>query len=316
MFRRMSLASVLVLACVGVAAGQEVQLEFKYPQGRKSVNETEVKVKQTLGIGEMNVDTQVDQFVKSIAEVGKRTAEGTLPVTNRIAALQVDMVLPGGLSMAYDSANTQEQKAPLPQLDPVMDAFRALAGSEWTMTLDKQNRVVSVTNKGEAWEKVEDAYKSQFDPEVRKREANQEIDILPGMPVKPGDTWERSSKTDLGGGQTMDFRTRYKYAGTVTEGGRPLHKITSEVIDVDYAMDPNAASPLKINSSELNVDSSEGVLLFDAQAGRTVDHQVQVRIKGKLTMTFGGMELPGSLDLEMKTKTKLNEKESTAGDVP
>lgn len=312
MLRQWSLAFVIACANLGSLAAQEVQLELKYPAGAKVVNDTELKVKQTLGINGMDIDTNVEQFITTVSEVGTRGADGLLPVTNSIKTLQVEMELPGGITLSFDSGNPdKEQKAAIPELDAVVGVFRALAKSRWTMMFNKQNRVESVKNEGEALEGLDEAFQSQFDPATRKREANQEIDVLPREAVKVGDTWERTSLTDFGAGQTMEFRTQYKYEGTVDEGGQKLHKITSNVVDVDYAMDPNSVSPLKISSSELKVESSKGTLLFDKDRGQIMQASGNVHITGDLKMSINGMDVPGTLDLTMESSTKLNKDAST-----
>ena len=48
--------------------------------------------------------------------------------------------------------------------------------------------------------------------------------------VKKGETWERFSEMNLGSGQTMSFRTRYEYEGTIEkEAENTLTKIPDEM---------------------------------------------------------------------------------------
>src|SRR5207253_697048 len=100
---------------------------------------------------------------------------------------------------------------------------------------------------------------------------NQELARFPDKPVKPGDTWERTSEANIGGGQTLTFQTRYKYDGTIERNGKTLDRISSVSTEVSYAMDQNAQSPLKITGSELKITSSDGLILFDRERGVTVE---------------------------------------------
>jgi hypothetical protein len=97
----------------------------------------------------------------------------------------------------------------------------------------------------------------------------------------------------------------YTYAGTVTEDGKTLHKVTSKAKTVKYQMDPNAESPLKITGSELKPTESSGEYLLDLDAGLVTKAVAKIRIQGDLQMSVGGMNLPGKLDLTIETNSKL-----------
>jgi len=120
--------------------------------------------------------------------------------------------------------------------------------------------------------------------------------------VKSGDSWEQTVDADLGGGQTLTITNTLTYQGVVDVDGKKLHKITHKPKDVSYFMDPNAKSPLKVTNSELKPTEGGGELLFDEQAGDIVLRQSSMRIQGKLTLDFGGQQLPGKLDLKLSDK--------------
>jgi hypothetical protein len=152
---------------------------------------------------------------------------------------------------------------------------------------------------------VGEDYRSQFDPEKRKKAAESERGTLPDKPVKPGDSWTHTGETDIGGGQTLTLETRYEYAGAEEKGGKTLEKITLKTTSASYAMDPNAKSPLKIKSSELKVASSEGSILFDREKGAIVESASKLRLTGDMKTEIKGMELPAKLDLTIENKTVL-----------
>ena len=68
---------------------------------------------------------------------------------------------------------------------------------------------------------------------------------------------------------------------------------------------PNAQTPLKVTKSDLKVESSDGTILFDREAGCVVEAKGKIQVKGDLTMMIQGMELPGTLDLNMETDVQL-----------
>jgi hypothetical protein len=57
-----------------------------------------------------------------------------------------------------------------------------------------------------------------------------------------------------------------------------------------------------VTKSDLKVESSEGTILFDREAGVTVEHVDKTRIKGDMTMTVANQELDVKLDLTLESK--------------
>ena len=68
---------LLTLLAAGWAAPvmAQVKLEPKFVEGRKTVTHTTMKIKQTLTLAGMALETESDRFVIASSEVGKRDAE-------------------------------------------------------------------------------------------------------------------------------------------------------------------------------------------------------------------------------------------------
>src|SRR4029077_16831904 len=128
---------------------------------------------------------------------------------------------------------------------------------------------------------------------------------LPDVLARPGEPWDRVEVLNLEAGQTLTFHKKYEYAGTEKVGGATLDKNTSTTTDVKYQMDPNSQSPLKVTKSDLKVESADGTIYFDHAKGHVVSASGKTQIKGPMTFTAGGQEIPGSLDLTIETKTEL-----------
>jgi hypothetical protein len=286
------------------AARAQVKLERKYLPETTATTQIEANTKQILTIAGMDLETVSSRFVIATEKSGKRDAEGTLPVVTTIDKLQANTSLPGGLELMFDSSDP-DKKASNPLLEPILDVLRISAKVKTTTLIDKQNRIKAIEFADNPAEKVGDDYKSQFDPEKKKKEAESELGSLPDKPVKVGDSWTHTTESDLGGGQTLTTETRYEYAGTEQKDGRTLDKITVKTTGVTYTMDPNSKSPLKIKSSELKVTSSEGTILFDRAKGAIVLSTTKMRIEGPMKTEINGMELPAKLDLTIESKTAL-----------
>lgn len=230
--------------------------------------------------------------------------EGAQQRLDESETLQVNLTLPGGTTMSFDSSNPNKEEEN-PELQKFMGLFKANTETTTRLILDKNNDIQAVEFEGNPTESVDDIFKSQFDPALRKQISQQEFDKLPDEPVKPGDTWTRFSELDLGAGQSMTFETAYEYAGTVEKNGKTLDRITMETKKVTYALDPNGGLPLQLVKSELKVTTSTGEILFDRERGQIVSDVEELQIAGDIAFKVGDKDAEGTLELKINTDTKL-----------
>ena len=310
MLRRTFIATLTMvsLGMMAVAAPAQVTLEHKLADGLKSQATVEVKVKQVLSIAGMEFNTGSEQSMRIQSEHGARAANGTIRIKQKISEMKASLILPGGVELDFDS-NNADAPAPGTPFDMFLEILKATAKSSWTTVYDKDNRVVTIEGREDAIKDldptVQQMVAKQFDAEYLKEQANVELDRLPSTPVSKGDSWSRTSVARLEGGQNLEFDTEYKYLGTVEQGGKQLDKIDVNVTSVGYSVDEDAPSQLKVNESDLKVDSSEGHILFDRNEGRVLESHSKIRIVGEIKFSANGMDLPGKLDLMMQQKTSV-----------
>jgi hypothetical protein len=281
----------------------QIELEHKVPDGRKTTANSYVKVKQTLTIAGMDIPTSSEQNITTSEANGKRQANGTLAAEHKIESLQATVNV-AGMELTFDSVNA-DAPPPGTALDALIDVFKAVAKSSWTVTYGQDNRVLSVKGRDDALQNLPEAIRAatakQFDPQHLTEQSNQELRILPDGPVKQGDTWEREAMTLFDSYQSMTFTTVYKYEGTVEKDGKSLDMISAKTKTATYAMSADSPSPLKIVDSDLQVAESSGTILFDRAAGMIVDSKDKKHIAGSLKIQVNGMDLPGKLDLTFET---------------
>lgn len=300
-----SLASLLAVAVAGLMAGASVAhaqatLELKYPERTKSSTQTESVVNQTLTLAGNDILTKANTFTTSTSHIGTRAADGTLAIVEKVESLQSELDL-NGTKLQFDSANP-DKKADLPQLEPLLDLYRAVVKFPMTRTLEaKTNKLKSVTLPVGEFEKLGEAAKDRFSSEKLKKATEQALVFLPDGPVKVGDKWERATEADLGGGQLMSFRTTYEYLGTVEQDGAKLDKIEGKAFEVSFAIVGNPM--LQVTKSDLKIKESATTHLFDRERGHLVSKNAKVRIDGPITLVIGGMELEGKVDLTMEEKS-------------
>ena len=247
-----SVMSGLAVAIVLIGATRamaEVTLELKFPEESKATLQSELSVDQTLTLAGQDIVTKSSTFAVSTSSVGKRADDGSLAVTDRVDVFQSELNI-NGTKVQFDSANP-DKKADVPQLEPVLDIYRAIIKFPVTKTFDAKNKLIAAKLPEGEFEKLGDLAKEQFDPEKLKKATEQVLAFLPDGPVKEGETWERSTESNLGSGQVMSFRTKYEYKGTVEQDGRKLDKIEGQAFEVSFAINGNPM--FQLTKSDLKI---------------------------------------------------------------
>ncbi len=301
--RAVRFGSVLTLGLLATGwtatADAQVKLEVKQVEGRKTVVHTNLKVKQTLTLAGMPLETESDRFLISSVNTGKPDSDGKIRVAQKIDKLSLNLKLPGGTSLSFDS-DDPGKKADNPQLEPIMQLLRASAKAEPTLVHDKSGKIVAVEGLDKAADGLPEELKDEFNEERAKKNANQELDRLPSDAVKPGDKWSKNSDMNLGSGQVMSFTTEYTYVGEVKDGTKTLDKIEAKATAVSYGLEATSKLPFKVNKSDLKVSETAETMLFDRAAGQWHSVKSKVRIQGDIELAINGQNLPGKLDLTIE----------------
>jgi hypothetical protein len=303
---------VACLALVWTQAVQaQVKLEHKYPEGEKLTYKTTSKTHQTLTLMGMEIETTDDRSMMVSRTTGKRRGDSTLPVERKVESLRAELSLPGGVTLKYDTTDPNA-KIDNPGLAFLGDIFKLAGEVVYTIVLDDHNKVKAIEGTEKLQEKTEkldpqarDLIRSTFESDKLKKSFEQESQILPDVLARQGEPWERTQVVEIGGGQTLTFRKKYEYLGTEKKGDKTLDKIGNKVLEVKYNIDADSNLPLKAVKSNLKADSSEGVILFDREAGHVVSSRDKVRIKGDMTFSANGMDLPATLDLSIESEVEL-----------
>lgn len=312
MFRRRVVTSLAV--CVGLASASVVQaqvkLEQKVTENQTRTHKTQSKTHQILSIAGQDVETSAEQTIFTSSTAAKRNGDGSLPVTEKIESIRADINIVG-MQLTFDSANP-DVKVDNPALAPFIEPLKLISGSSYTVVLDDKNKVKFVEGTEKVVAKAENLnptvaadFKSRFTPDRIKQEYEDNFGVIPTTLVREGEPWEQTTVSHLGSGQTLTFKKRYEYKGTAQKDGKTFDKIDVKSVEVAYAIDPDFPGPLKSPKSDLKVDSSSGHILFDREAGQIVETRHAVHIKGTLTLTINGQDLPSKLDLEMESTTTL-----------
>ncbi len=289
----------------------QVKLEYKFPEGQKLTYKTTSKTSQVLTLMGQGIETESKETVVNSSAVGKKRADSTVPVAEKVESLNVELALPGGMMITYDSKDPRG-KIDNPQLAFLVEVYKLISQLAYTVVLDGQNKVKAVEGTEKLLEKAnaldeiaKQAIHSRLDAQRLKTQFEQSHSNLPEVLARPGEPWERTEKLELGGGQTLTFHKKYEYTGNEKRGNATLEKINVKTTEVSYKMDANSASPLKVTKSDLKVESGAGTILFDREGGHVFTSNGKIHIKGSMTFTAAGQEIPGELDLTIETNTEL-----------
>jgi hypothetical protein len=303
------------IACLALVSSRtaqaQVKLEQKYTEGEKLKYKTTSKTHQKLTLMGMEIESNEERSVITSLSTGKRRSDGALPLERKVESFRAEMALPGGKNVTFDTADPNA-KIDDPNFAFLADIFKLAGEVVYTVVLDEHNKVKAIEGTEKLQEKAEklpppgrELLSKQFDSEKLKKSFEQESQILPDVLARPGETWERTQVIEIGGGQTLTFRKKYEYQGTEKKGDKDLDKISSKVLEVKYNTEPDSNLPLKPTKSNLKSESSDGTILFDREGGHVVSSTDKVRIKGDITFSANGQELPSTLDLNIETQVEL-----------
>jgi hypothetical protein len=180
-----------------------------------------------------------------------------------------------------------------------MDAIRKQFQTVVKFNVDKLNKVGPVEGVQEG---------SQLDPASMQLDLQQELDRFPTEAIKPGHTWERTEKINVGAGQTFTVKRKYEYVGsaplqpTVPDGTK-VEKITYTDQEISLSIDPTKGIPAEVKKSELKPEKSGGTLLLDNTRGLIVSSEGELNVAGNLELSVMAKPIAAQLKLSMKNKT-------------
>jgi hypothetical protein len=293
----------LIAALVGCAllistTAAETKLTPNFQEGATYKTKETIKSRQSLNLGGQAQDTASETVMIQESKIGKRTAEGDLSIEATYTEVVSEITLPGNKKVSYNS-KTGEGKSDDPNFQIFLEKLQGLKGMSFTVILDKDNNVKSVSGI------PADAAAS---PDDVKRSMQNNLDRYPTEAVNPGDTWQRELVVPLGLGQIFTIKRTYKYVGpesrsTVT-GTTKLEKVTAATDSIVYSIRPNSGIPGTVTKSDLKANTSETTILFDPAKGRTVESLDKLHVTGAIALSIMGVELPGNLDLTMEMKSE------------
>ena len=216
-----------------------------------------------------------------------------------------------GSPVTYDSTNESSAAGTNTALS---EFFKALKGSQFTLTIGKDCTVEKVEGREEFVKKLTQANKQLesllnkiLGEDALKQMADPTFGVVPKEPKKVGDKWSKTVKLSLGPLGSYDNTYHFTYA-----------KQTGDKAEIDVAVElkytPPPADqggetlPFKIKSGKIEQirddKSNKGKVIFNTKEGRVESSNISVKMTGSLTLDIGGTQTEVTLTQDQQTIVK------------
>jgi hypothetical protein len=270
------------------APAGKVSLKWKLEKGKTFYQRMTTKTDQNMKILNSEPKQSQNQTFTFSWTPEKQDGDNWI-LKQKIEGVSMDIDI-GGTKISYDSSKESSVAN-----NPLGDFFKALVGSEFTVTLNtKEQKVTKIEGRDEFVKKLSNAnpQMQQILSQILSEQALKEIAeptfaAIPNKEVAKGDTWNRENNLDLG--PIGKYTNVYKYTFEGLDG--KLDKIKVETTLKYVPPDEKTAAgglPFKIKSADLKSTNASGTVLFDPEKGRVERSTFKLDLTGELNIEIGG----------------------------
>jgi hypothetical protein len=300
------LLGVLALIVLAVPAlGQDkATLKWKFQANTSFYQKMTTETKQTMKVmGSEVTQNQKQTFYFKWTPI-KQDGDNW-EIQQEIEGVQMDIDI-GGTPIKYDSLKQETGTT-----SPLGEFFKALIGSKFTLTVDKNLNVTKIQGRDEFLSKLvkanpqmEPLLKAILSDEALKQMADPTFAaIQQDKEVSKGNTWTKDTKLNMGPIGTYENNYKYTYDG---QDDKKLDKILVETT-LKYtppAADQAGGLPFKIKSADLTSKNAKGTILFNNEKGRIQSSNMTLDLDGKLSIEIGGQTTPVELKQNQTTSVE------------
>jgi Family of unknown function (DUF6263) len=292
----------LALVALPALAQDQVELKWKFEKDKPFYQTLTTDTKQTMKVMGMDISQNQSQTFILSWTPKEQDKDGKWTVAQKIEAVKMDIEI-GGNKIQYDSTKDTTSGNPLAEF------FKALVGSEFRLTFDKDMKVTKIEGREEFVKKLV-AANQQMEPllkQILSEEALREMSdpafaAAPGKAVKKGESW--SKDTTLNMGPIGSYKANYTYTFEGMEGKLAKLKADTKLTYQPPGQQTAGVLPFTIKSADLKSTQAGGTILFNPEAGRQESMDQTLKLAGKLTIAIGGMDTDVELNQEQKTTVK------------
>ena len=277
-----SAAGLLLVCCAAWAPSQlaaaEKLLRWKFAQGEQLVVDIAQTTVTEAGTRDKPERMTVEMTLQMAWRVDRVDADGTAQTTQAFRRLTAKTVAPGAPPVVFDSA---AGGSPAKELKTLADAVSSLLHARFQVTLTPRGEIADVTRSAEtdsllAAVPAGTGLVRLLNKEGLNQTLRPALGFLPERAVRPGDTWTHTREVETPRGRVRLVST-YTDDGPVTVAARELERIrvstAVHVPDGEPSYELEQPPPPRI----------QGVLLFDATAGRLAQSDLSQTLKSQAT---------------------------------
>ncbi len=297
---------------VALPAGDN-PLAWKFVKDQSFWQEMTTKTIQNIKVQGLDVGQNQEQtFFFKFEPVKQEGDKWIVKQTIEGVKMKIDIA---GSPVSYDSTN---EAAGGGSNTALSEFFKALKGSQFTLTIAKDMTVEKVDGRDEFLKKLVAANKQLeqllnriLSEEALKQMADPSFGVVPKEVKKVGEKWSKTVKLGLGPLGSYDNTYNFTYA-----------KQTGDNAEIDVAVElkytPPAADqggetlPFKIKAGKIDQvkddKSNKGKVLFNTKLGRIESSNISVKMTGALTLDIGGTTTEVTLTQDQSTEVKTFDK--------
>jgi hypothetical protein len=293
------------------------KFEFAFTKDKKFYSESATKVTQIIQLqGQSLTQNQDSTFWYEWTPL-EQTPDGKWRVKQRVEGLRMNIDISGN-RIDYDSTK-DTQTAGNPGLN---EFFKKLGTAEFVATIGKDFRIEKVEGKeafimnitsGSA--QMNNLLQKIFTDDALKLVCDPTLRIVPEAPKKQGESWERTYVLNLGPIGTYDVTEKFTYVGPATEPDKKdMDKIEVVITKMTYAAPKDEATAagllFRIKAGNLVIDPmtlSKGVIWYNNKAQRPESAEVNLKLKGTLTVAVGGSDTTVEVQMDQKSLFKFSD---------
>jgi hypothetical protein len=289
------------------APAAKVSLKWKLEKGKTFFQKMTTNTDQNMKI--LNSEpkqTQNQTFYFSWTPVEQKGDDWI--IKQKIEGVSMEIAI-GGTTINYDSTNAAASTN-----NPLGEFFKALVGSEFTLTLStKEQKITKVEGRDEFIKKL-----GQTNPQMHqllsqilseqalKEMAEPTFAAIPNKEVAKGDKWTKDNTLDMG--PIGKYTNTYTYTFDGVDG--KLDKIKVETTLKYTPPDEKTAAaglPFKIKSADLKSTNGAGTVWFDPEKGRVDHSSFTLDLTGELNIEIGGQTTKVELKQTQKTNIETSD---------
>jgi len=294
--RRFALAA-LALAVVGTLAPSSARaqatsgLRWKFKEGQTLRYLLSQNTTSSISVGGQSIDNTIEQAFEVTWKVKSVKADGSAEMVQVFdrAKMSMDSVL------GQFAVDTNEEKDPEGPAAALGQVFRALVGGEATMVMSPLGQVQEFKLPAKAVEALKNVPQVPGSPKMLSEESfkgivEQATLVLPGKPLKAGETWTSKREQPQPPVGTILIDSTYTFKGP-DEKDKALDRIDLKST-LDLKVNPDFPVVVKIRKQDVG-----GTILFDREGGFLKNSKVDQ----KLDL---GLEAMGQ-DIDQESKTTI-----------